>query len=186
VFSPGVERTSAGYINTFERDDGLGWHFDRSEFGVNIVLQQPASGGRFELHHNTRSAADEWAFDTVERILNTPPGGRHPESVQPPVDTASDVRAGSLVVFSGRWSLHRVTPVTDSLPRINVILTYEKEGPQAAAAAAAAAGGGGGQPSNEYSLRKFFGRTLQDAEDAKSRRGSGHEHGGGAGPGHEH
>lgn len=29
------------YYNQFSAGDGLGWHFDNSEFGVNLVLQVP-------------------------------------------------------------------------------------------------------------------------------------------------
>ena len=38
---------NAAYLNEFTEGDGLGWHFDRSEFGVNLVLQAPGQGAAF-------------------------------------------------------------------------------------------------------------------------------------------
>ena len=42
-------------------------------------------------------------------------------------ERVAGVAAGSLVFFAGRLSLHRVSPVHGPRPRINAILTYEKE-----------------------------------------------------------
>ena len=42
-------------------------------------------------------------------------------------ERVAGVAAGSLVFFAGRLSLHRVSPVQGPRPRINAILTYEKE-----------------------------------------------------------
>lgn len=146
---------SSAYYNVFHEGDGLGWHYDNSEFGVNLVLQMAAvaagggggsgrrSGGEFEFHHNSRSVADPESFATTERLLNS-----GCPSVDPSVQLADDLAAGSLVVFSGRHSLHRVTPVLPgATPRINIIFTYEKEP---------------GAMGTDYVLRKFFGRTAED------------------------
>ena len=42
-------------------------------------------------------------------------------------ERVAGLAAGSLVFFAGRLSLHRVSPVHGPRPRINAILTYEKE-----------------------------------------------------------
>ena len=146
---------SCAYYNVFSEKHGLGWHFDNSEFGVNLVLQAaqgpgPSAGGEFEFHHNTRSEAEPWAFGRVEELLES----GCPSSL-PGVARAEGLGAGSLVVFSGRHSLHRVTPVLPgaTAPRINVIFTFEKE----------LSG-----MNSEYSLRKFFGRTEDDRQKALS------------------
>ena len=176
--------------NGYYDGHGLGWHFDRSEFGVNLVLAEPTEGGTFDYHRNTRDdVADPWAFDTVGKIISAarlsaaaaaapppppppppPPGGlaaaesAATECLQRTeresngsagesrggleglgVETVGGVCAGSLVFFSGRNSLHRVSPVAGDAPRINCILTYEEQP---------------GQKANAYSLQKFFGRTL--------------------------
>ena len=147
---------NAAYYNIYNPGDGLGWHFDRSEFGVNLELQPADEGGDFELCWNTRSSVASatpstdsgnnnlWAFDTVEHILK-----ESSESACPLAQRICDppVGPGSLVFFAGSRNLHRVTPVTSSQPqaqsRVNAIMTYETR-PH--------------QKPNAYSLRKFFGR----------------------------
>jgi len=59
---------------------------------VNLILQESEAGGNFEYHHRTRDSTDAWAFDQVGRILAGDRSG---------VSTAG-LRAGSLVIFSGR------------------------------------------------------------------------------------
>ena len=98
---------SAAFYNLYEEGDGLGWHFDKGAFGVNLILQNPEKGGAFEYHPNTRSDDDPWAFERVEKILSGSTDG---------VEAAGDVRAGSLIIFAGRQSLHRVSPVEVSSP----------------------------------------------------------------------
>ena len=127
---------NAAYFNEFSIGDGLGWHFDRSEFGVNLVLQPPGTGAEFEFHHNTRTEEDLDSYCKVEDILAR--GSDHHE-----VDCVDYLGVGSLVIFSGRLSMHRVKPLLGPPTRINAILTYEKEE---------------GQAPKAYTLRKFFGR----------------------------
>jgi hypothetical protein len=149
---------NAAMYNGYYDSHGLGWHFDRSEFGVNLVLQDPHEGGVFDYHRLTRSEEDLWSYDTVSRILEA-----HPESISGTantrktadagsfvgVESVTDLTAGSLVFFSGRLSMHRVSPVHGKRARINAILTYEKKPDQLA---------------NAYSLRKFFGRTVEEQQ----------------------
>ena len=115
--------------NGYYDADGLGWHFDRSEFGVNLVLQEPSSGGAFDYHRLTRSEADPWAFGAVERVLRAAEphaaGGGPARAAS--AERIEGLTAGSLVLFAGRLSLHRVSPVRGPRPRINAILTYESE-----------------------------------------------------------
>ncbi len=142
---------NAAYYNAYAPGDGLGWHFDRSAFGVCVVLQSPGAGGRFEFHHSTRSAAAgseaeagsgvsearlEAEFRRVEAIVS----GTDRRGVVAVEGTGP----GSLVVFAGRESLHRVSPVTTAPPRVNAILTYEALP---------------GQRPGPYSLARFFGRN---------------------------
>jgi len=131
---------NAAYFNIFNQGDGLGWHFDRSAFGVNLILQMPEEGGMFEFHHNTRSEADPWAFDRVQSLIDGSADGA------PVTSTGSNpIAAGSLVIFNGQHSLHRVTPIEGAVPRINIIFTFEREADV---------------PTNPYMLEKFFGRRV--------------------------
>ena len=127
---------NAAYYNGFREGDGLGWHFDRSEFGVALLLQEPSEGGVFEHVHSTRSEADSWAFDRVAAVLSAERGG-----------VAVDAAAGGLTIFEGRLDLHRVTSVKGRRPRVNAIFTYEKEPLQRA---------------NACSLARFFGRSAEE------------------------
>ena len=81
------------------------------------------------------------------RAAAEPRGGAASAASAP--ERVTGVAAGSLVFFAGRLSLHRVSPVRGPRPRINAILTYEKEP---------------GQLANPYSLHKFFGRTASEQQ----------------------
>jgi hypothetical protein len=128
---------NAAYYNRFEPGNELGWHFDRSSFGVNLVLQPADSGGDFEFSHNTRSDEDMHSFDKVQRTLD----GNAEDVIR-----VGSVGPGSLIIFNGRHSLHRVTPVTIGR-RMNAILTYEQKC---------------GQKLNAYGARTFFGRNVDE------------------------
>jgi len=128
---------NAAYYNRYDEGDGLGWHFDNSQFGVNLVLQMPIAGGTFEFHKDTRSEEDRYSFQRVSDVL---------EGLSTGVVRVDDVKPGSLILFNGRNSLHRVSPVIGSRARINAILTYEQSP---------------GKRLSAYSLSKFFGRSLE-------------------------
>jgi hypothetical protein len=130
---------NSAYYNAYEDGDGLGWHFDQSVFGVNLVLQPPSEGGHFDFHPGTRAdgVTDDMAYDTVARIMGGDLEG---------VDCLDSAEAGSLVIFAGRRCLHRVSPVKGTVPRINAIVHFEAQP---------------GQRLNAYSLRRFFGREVE-------------------------
>jgi hypothetical protein len=145
---------NAAYYNVYHEGDGLGWHFDRSEFGVNLELQPADQGGAFEIALNTRTKQDPWSFDQVQSVLlssssssvNSSSNSSSSTTTRSIIETITEpcaVGPGSLVIFSGSQHLHRVTPVQGLVPRINAIMTYE-QAPH--------------QKTNAYSLRKFFGR----------------------------
>lgn len=131
---------NAAYVNVFETGHGLGWHFDRSEFGVNLVLSSPSDGAEFEFHHHTRSDEELQSFKKVSEVLAQ--GSAHPEVSKP-----AAVQPGDVVIFNGRLNMHRVTPVRGSSPRTNAIFTFEKQP---------------GAKGNAYMLQKFFGRSLEE------------------------
>jgi len=133
---------NAAYMNVFEDGHGLGWHFDRSEFGVNLILSAPSGGADFEFHYHTRSEEDLFSYGKVSEVLDA--GSSHPEVTKP-----VDVKPGDVVIFNGRLNMHRVTPVKGADPRVNAIFTFEKQP---------------GARGNAYMLKKFFGRTLKEQE----------------------
>jgi hypothetical protein len=95
--------------------DELGWHFDQTDFVVSLAIQSSEHGGEFEAVQQVRSDANE-RYDTVARVL----AGEAPELVQ-----TLPFTPGTLMLFEGRWSLHRVTPVRGSTPRYVGLFGYD-------------------------------------------------------------
>mmetsp|Transcript_18518 Transcript_18518/g.26024 ORF Transcript_18518/g.26024 Transcript_18518/m.26024 type:complete len:209 (+) Transcript_18518:609-1235(+) len=125
------------HLNYFSPGDELGWHFDNSEFFVNLLLQAPIAGGEFEFVPRSRTGKDPNNYALVQQVLE---GAKSVTRVEPP--------SGSLLIFRGKYSIHRVSQVIDG-ERITAILTYEKQP---------------GVIMNEYTRKKFFGRALDDVE----------------------
>ncbi|AOV17031.1 arpA protein [Acidihalobacter aeolianus] len=106
-------------INVHYASDGqeLGWHFDNSEFAITLLLQSPESGGQFEYVRDLRDADHgELNFGGVAKVLD------HETGVE-----QLDITPGTLVLFRGRNSMHRVTPVIGGKTRILVVLAYNSE-----------------------------------------------------------
>lgn len=103
-------------INTHGPGQELGWHFDRTDFAVTLSLQQCEEGGIFEYVPNLRSATDEH-FDRVARVLA---GSREGVKRLP-------AEPGTLTLFRGHYSLHRVTPGYGPSKRLMAALSYVRE-----------------------------------------------------------
>ncbi len=96
----------------YRAGEALNWHFDRSEFTTTLLLQAPGSGGDFEYVKDLRSD-DDPNYDGVARLLN----GQEPTRILP-------VAPGTLNVFRGKNTAHRVTPVAGPRPRIIAVFSY--------------------------------------------------------------
>jgi 2OG-Fe(II) oxygenase superfamily len=95
----------------------LGWHFDNSSFAITLLIQKPLGGGVFEYVKNVRDAdRGELNYEASARVLD----GATPAQ-------ALAMEAGTLVLFRGRNSMHRVTPVTGERTRLLVVLAYNTE-----------------------------------------------------------
>jgi hypothetical protein len=103
-------------MTVYEPGDELGWHFDNSEFSVTLMIQPAERGGVFEYVPFTRSPGDEQR-ERVAAVVR----GESDEVLTLPSD------AGALAFFRGRYSLHRVSPVAGSRPRLNSVLTFAAE-----------------------------------------------------------
>jgi 2OG-Fe(II) oxygenase superfamily len=97
----------------YDEGDELGWHFDNSEFAVTLMLQECLEGGEFEYVPGIRTAEDE-NFAGVGAVLK---GDREPVR-------SLHAAPGTLTLFRGRYSLHRVTPVRGPTRRVNAVLAY--------------------------------------------------------------
>ena len=110
---------SLSSINLHYADEGqeLGWHFDNSSFAITLMIQCPADGGVFEYVKDVRDAdAGQMNYAEAEQVLD----GKMPAQTL-------TIDAGTLVLFRGRNSMHRVTPVIGSRTRMLVVLAYNTE-----------------------------------------------------------
>jgi predicted 2-oxoglutarate/Fe(II)-dependent dioxygenase YbiX len=89
------------------------WHFDGGNMVTTLLLQEPEGGGVFEYVPAIRSETDE-NFDAVKAVLD----GRREGVLQ------NRLQAGTLSLFRGHYSMHRVTPVTGRRQRLQAILGY--------------------------------------------------------------
>lgn len=101
-------------IAAMSEGDELGWHFDQTDFVVSIALQSSHAGGDFQSATRIRSADDEH-YDAVEAVL----AGSTDAIVHVPM------RPGTLMLFEGRYSMHRVTPIVGPRPRYVALLAYD-------------------------------------------------------------
>lgn len=102
-------------IAIMRNDDALGWHFDQTDFVVSLALQSSDHGGEFENAKQLRDASNE-NYDAVSAVLNgDAASGVRTEPMQP----------GTLMIFNGRLSMHRVTPIAGDAPRVVALLAYD-------------------------------------------------------------
>jgi hypothetical protein len=113
-----VMRDPLARVNVMEYRDGetLGWHFDRSEFTTTLLLQAPLGGGAFQYRSDLRSAEDP-NYAGVARLL-----GGEDALVQDLY-----LAAGTLNVFKGRNTAHRVTPAIGPRGRVVAVFSYYEQ-----------------------------------------------------------
>lgn len=123
-------------VNIFHPGQQLAWHFDNADWAFTLLLQSAAAGGVYEYAPWIRAPGEE-NYEAVAAVLDGRSGGR--ECVR-----RLDMAAGALVLFRGRHSLHRVTPVEGDRPRIVAVLSYDPEP---------------GVALSEHTRRLFYGRV---------------------------
>ncbi|KMM80635.1 HalD/BesD family halogenase [Pseudomonas deceptionensis] len=124
-------------LQGFTAGQQLGWHFDRSDFSVTLSLQAASAGGDFEYVRMLRNENDD-CYEAVRQFLDDPKTQQIEVLPQVP---------GTLTLFRGRYSLHRVTPVQGDRLRLNAVFAYVD------------------QPNVEFSAyarQLFYGRTCVD------------------------
>lgn len=97
----------------YRAGEALNWHFDRSEFTTTLLLQAPERGGDFEYRTDLRSD-DNPNYDGVAKLLE----GRDPEA------KILRIKAGTLNVFRGKNTAHRVTTVEGNRERMIAVFSY--------------------------------------------------------------
>ncbi len=94
--------------------DRLQWHFDQTDFVVSLAIQSAEHGGDFEVVPRIRSGTDE-RYDAVARLL----AGDTTDVV------TLAMTPGTLLIFEGRHSIHRVSPVVGGTLRHVGLLAYD-------------------------------------------------------------
>jgi hypothetical protein len=102
-------------VATMYATDELGWHFDQTDFVVSIALQSSHAGGDFETAPRVRALDDE-RYEDVARVL----AGDADNIVE-----RIPMTPGTLMLFEGRYSIHRVTPIEGEVPRHVALLAYD-------------------------------------------------------------
>ena len=100
-------------VMAYRAGERLNWHFDRAEFTITVLLQAPLGGGDFQYRSGLRSDADP-NYDGVGRLLDG-----QDEQVQ-----TLPLSPGTLNVFKGKNTAHRVTPVEGERARIIAVFSY--------------------------------------------------------------
>jgi len=102
-------------VNVMHEGDRFGWHFDTNDGVVSFVIQNADTGGAFEYVPLIRDEDDE-NYDTVSNVFD----GLH----EPRRQTA---RVGTLLLFLGRRSIHRVAPVgATERSRLSLLYSYDR------------------------------------------------------------
>lgn len=102
-------------INVFVEGGEHGWHFDESEFTVTLMLQAPQSGGAFEYVPKIRGTQNE--KEIVSSVLD----GDRSQVIELPFSP------GTLLIFGGQQTIHRVTRVHGDRARLVPVLCYSEQ-----------------------------------------------------------
>ena len=101
-------------LNVLEYRPGeaLNWHFDRSIFTTTVLLQEPSEGGVFEYAKDLRSETDPNHAGVADLLNGRIDPVRLPQT------------AGTLNVFLGVNTAHRVSTVAGAQSRIVAVLSH--------------------------------------------------------------
>lgn len=114
---PYADPLSSINIHYAERGQELGWHFDNSSFAITLLIRKPDAGSRFEYVKDLRDAdAGEMNPEGVADLLD---GRTEPQVLS--------MEPGTLVLFRGRNSIHRVSPNESDRTRMLAVLAYNAQ-----------------------------------------------------------
>ena len=101
-------------VTVLDAGDELGWHFDPNDGVVSLMLQAPGAGGTFEFAPFV-SRAEDGLGSRIEAVME----GRFEGLVR------ACYAPGTLSLFCGSESLHRVAPVESDPARMMLLLSYD-------------------------------------------------------------
>ena len=108
-----ADRYQSLNISVMEEGGCQQWHFDRGRLVTTLLLQAAEHGGIFEYVPRLRSETDE-RFDDVRKVLD---GDR--AAVR-----QLDIEPGTLNLFEGHYSMHRVSTVVGKTRRLQTIFAF--------------------------------------------------------------
>ncbi len=102
-------------VNMAEEGNGFPWHFDTNNFTVTLAIQNAEQGGAFEYAPHIREGDENFA--EVSSVLSGTSNKVKVLNLEP----------GDLQIFRGRYSLHRVAPLSGQRRRYVAIFSYVGE-----------------------------------------------------------
>lgn len=115
-FFPYADPLADVTVNLAEEGGGFPWHFDTNNYTVTLAIQNAENGGDFEYSPMVRSLTDE-NYEVVEKVLDGDKTLIQTLHLEP----------GDLQIFKGRYSLHRVAPLSGARKRYVAIFSYVAE-----------------------------------------------------------
>lgn len=115
-FYPYADPLADVIVNLADEGAGFPWHFDTNNYTVTLAIQNAEKGGDFEYSPYLRTPTDE-NYKGVERVLDGDNSLVCNLRLEP----------GDLQIFKGRYSLHRVTPLSGTITRYVAIFSYVEE-----------------------------------------------------------
>ena len=111
-FFPYADPLADVIVNMADEGNGFPWHFDTNNYTVTLAIQNATGGGAFEYAPNLRRGSEN--FEGVSAVLD-----ETSDAVR-----VLDLEPGDLQIFKGRYSLHRVAPLTGERRRYVAIFSY--------------------------------------------------------------
>ena len=107
----------AGFnVMRYRQGQTLNWHFDRSEFTTTLLLQSPKKGGEFLYRPDLRTD-DDPNYSGVAKLVTGKDDNVHLLKVAP----------GTLNVFRGKNTAHKVSEVEGDTPRVITVFCYYEQ-----------------------------------------------------------
>ena len=115
---PYEDKLSSINIHYARQGEELGWHFDNSSFAITLMINDVSIGGEFEYTSQIRG----------EKILKTKEYQNVFNVLNDNFSTKiASMKAGGLLLFNGKNSMHRVTKVKCNETRVLAVLAYNNQ-----------------------------------------------------------
>lgn len=113
MLHPGINTLGNLNYTVMHEGDQQNWHFDNNEFTITLLLQEGHAGGEFMYVPNLRDETK----DDVD-------GVRMAHDQSHPKLKKIEFEPGSLMLFEGRYSYHRVSPLIGNKSRLLSVFAY--------------------------------------------------------------